>query len=93
VTSSEWEATVRWTAPSGRVAQAVAAALKPETGRELPRAETQISIHRRRVLDVRIRARDTSAARAALNTYLGWLGLVVATGRVARQGTSSARSP
>ena len=50
-------------------AEEVAAALVPETGRELPR--TSVHMHSEKGCTVlRIEASDTSAMRAALNSYL-----------------------
>jgi KEOPS complex subunit Pcc1 len=68
-------------------------ALAPEAAREVPRTETTI----RRAgasLELRVRAADAGAMRAALNTYLGWLALSLATvgaaGERPRSGTGDA---
>ena len=53
-------------------ADAVLSALSPEIGRELPRTES-IMTRDGDTLTIRIGAADTSAMRAALNSYLGWI--------------------
>ena len=51
-------------------AGAIASSLKPEAGRELPRTTVGIERSGDTVL-VSIDAKDTTAMRAALNSYLG----------------------
>ena len=46
--------------------------LSPEIGRELPRTESFISADGDTVT-IKVAAKDTSAMRAALNSYLGWI--------------------
>ena len=53
-------------------ADIVLSTLSPEIGRELPRTETNISRDGDTVT-IRVEATDTSAMRAALNSYLGWI--------------------
>ena len=48
----------------------VSASLRPEAGRELPRTHVEVSCSDGTVL-VSIDAKDTTAMRAALNSYLG----------------------
>jgi tRNA threonylcarbamoyladenosine modification (KEOPS) complex Pcc1 subunit len=67
-------------------------ALAPEAAREVPRARAQISRAPPEALTVAIEARDTGAVRAALNTYLGWIDLAVATLDSARSGRPSSDS-
>ena len=53
-------------------ADVVLSTLSPEIGRELPRTETDI-IRDRDTVTIRVKAKDVSAMRAALNSYLGWI--------------------
>jgi len=53
-------------------AATIVAALSPEIGRELPRTETDISVNGDTVT-INVSAKDVSAMRAALNSYLGWI--------------------
>ena len=48
-------------------------ALRVEAGREIPRTEADVRMDDELVLE--IRATDTHALRAALNSYLGWIQL------------------
>ena len=57
----------------------LAAALAPEAEREVPRAAATLRRDAPGRLDLAIRARDTGALRAALNTYLGWIRLAEET--------------
>jgi len=52
-------------------AGSVMSVLSPEIGR-LPRTETDISLDGDTVT-IRVSAKDVSAMRAALNSYLGWI--------------------
>ena len=53
-------------------ADVILTALSPETGRELPRTETDI-IKDGDTVTITVKAKDSSAMRAALNSYLGWI--------------------
>jgi len=53
-------------------------ALSPEAAREVPRARTTVR-RRGAVVELRLEASDAGAMRAALNTYLGWVALSLAT--------------
>ena len=53
-------------------ADAIMSALSPEAGRELPRTETDI-FRSGDTVTVNVLAKDASAMRAALNSYLGWI--------------------
>ena len=55
----------------GGDADVVRRALRPEAGRDLPRAAVAVSGSGSRVV-VTINAEDTAALRAALNSYLRW---------------------
>jgi len=46
--------------------------LSPEIGNGLPRTDTEISADGDTVT-IRVSAKDVSAMRAALNSYLGWI--------------------
>ena len=59
----------------------VSAALRPEAGRELPR--THVSIEDSEgLVTIRIEAADTSAMRAALNSYLGCIKITEDINRI-----------
>lgn len=79
----EWVATLRVRSRREASADRLLRALGPEAEREVPRARSSLSRASDRAVELTIRARDTSSLRAALNTYLGWVELVVATERVA----------
>ena len=53
-------------------ADAVVKTLSPEIGRGLPRTDTNI-ICDGDTVTIRVEAKDVSAMRAALNSYLGWI--------------------
>ncbi|MDR0198131.1 MAG: hypothetical protein LBI08_00105 [Methanomassiliicoccaceae archaeon] len=59
----------------------VVSTLSPEIGRELPRTETDI-IRDRDTVTIRVSAKDTSAMRAALNSYLGWIRITEDIGKM-----------
>ena len=73
-----WSATVRLTAGEPRRARWLQRALGPEVAREVPRARTTVR-RAGAVVELRVRADDAGAMRAALNTYLGWIALALAT--------------
>jgi KEOPS complex subunit Pcc1 len=54
---------------SGPVAKVAVPTISPEAGRELPRTETKISFEGDAAV-IRIKATDTTAMRAAVNSYL-----------------------
>jgi tRNA threonylcarbamoyladenosine modification (KEOPS) complex Pcc1 subunit len=73
-----WSATVRLATGRGELARWLEQALSPEAAREVPRARTTL----RRTpsgIELRVEASDAGAMRAALNTYLGWVALSLAT--------------
>ncbi|MCI4348164.1 MAG: hypothetical protein L3J97_06065 [Thermoplasmata archaeon] len=82
--SAEWRAVVLIRRRTQVAADRLARALAPEVSREVPRAHAELDRPDPRSVVLRITAADTSACRAALNTYLSWLGLVLATERAAR---------
>ena len=61
-------ATILFTGPEARV---VYGALRPEAGRDVPKARVSLRSGRNRVT-LTIDADDTSALRAAVNSYLRW---------------------
>ena len=61
----------------------VSASLRPEAGRELPRTHVTIEDGNGRVT-INIEAADTSAMRAALNSYLGCIKITEDIDRITR---------
>jgi len=53
-------------------ADVILSTLSPEIGRELPRTDTNITRDNDTVI-IKVEAKDVSAMRAALNSYLGWI--------------------
>jgi KEOPS complex subunit Pcc1 len=64
----------------GPQAALVYEALRPETGRDVPKARVSLRRGRDR-LTLGIEADDTSALRAAVNSYLRWADVAVRVGR------------
>jgi len=62
-------------------ADIVMSVLSPEVGRELPRTETDISRDGDTVT-INVTAKDVSAMRAALNSYLGWIRITEDIGKM-----------
>ncbi|MGA7845533.1 MAG: KEOPS complex subunit Pcc1 [Thermoplasmata archaeon] len=81
--SSDWRATIRIRRTTAAEAERVVRALEPEVTREVPRARAELARIAPTIVEVRITVADTSACRAALNTYLAWVGLVLSTERAA----------
>ena len=69
---------------SGPDADIVYEALRPETGRDVPKARVSMHVARNR-LALTIDAEDTSALRAAVNSYLRWADVAA---RVRREVTA-----
>jgi tRNA threonylcarbamoyladenosine modification (KEOPS) complex Pcc1 subunit len=67
---------------AGAAARAVLAALAPEAGREVPRADATVSAEGDKIV-IDVRAEDAAALRAALNSYLRWASLALETSRLA----------
>jgi tRNA threonylcarbamoyladenosine modification (KEOPS) complex Pcc1 subunit len=80
---SEWSATIELRRPAAGAAEWMARALKPESEREVPRARAEIELLPPTTVKIHLHAKDTGSARAALNTYLGWISLADRTARVA----------
>ena len=67
---------------SGTEVRVVAEALRPEMGRDVPKARVSMRPGRNR-LTLTIDAEDTSALRAAVNSYLRWADLAARVHEVA----------
>jgi len=78
-----WTASVRVRVESPAVAEWLEQALRPEASREVPRAHAEMRRDSDCSLELTISARDSGAMRAALNTYLGWVHLSLATAQTA----------
>jgi tRNA threonylcarbamoyladenosine modification (KEOPS) complex Pcc1 subunit len=87
-TSGAWTATLRVRIGDAGVARMLERALRPESEREVPRARSQLSLASPDCVELMIEARDTGAMRAALNTYLSWVGLSLATLRAVQREPS-----
>src|SRR5207247_11381357 len=66
-------------------------ALRPEAGRDVPKAHVSM-VSRRNRLTLGIEAGDTSALRAAVNSYLRWADVAVRVGREVKRGTTALRN-
>jgi len=80
-----WTASVRVRTRNPDVNRWLAQALRPEAAREVPRARADLAHGEAGALELVISARDSGAMRAALNTYLGWIHLSLATARTAER--------
>jgi len=78
-----WTASITVRAESPTVVDWLERALRPEASREVPRAHAELGRSPESTLVLTITARDSGAMRAALNTYLGWIHLSLATARAA----------
>ena len=74
-------ATITFAGPDAKV---VYESLRPEAGRDVPKARVSLRAARGRVT-LTIDANDTSALRAAVNSYLRWADVAA---RVRREVTS-----
>lgn len=79
-----WKARITIPRPTPAAAERLLRALGPEASREVPRARSRLERPDPRTVTIDVEARDTGALRAALNTFLGWVQLEVATEAVAR---------
>ena len=59
----------------GKVAGSVIPSMGPETGRELPRTETHLSVQNGLAV-IEVNATDSSAMRAALNSHLECIRII-----------------
>jgi len=91
--AAPWSATVRLSAGRSELARWLEEALSPEAAREVPRTRTALR-RRGSAIELRVEASDAGAMRAALNTYLGWVALSLATVRAAQgERASSGGTP
>lgn len=74
-----WRATVAIRTPEPAWSDWLEQSLGPEAAREVPRARAVLRRRGADRIDLEIEAHDAGAMRAALNTYLGWVQLSVAT--------------
>jgi tRNA threonylcarbamoyladenosine modification (KEOPS) complex Pcc1 subunit len=87
----DWRAEIEVRASPPHWGRWLEQALLPESAREVPRARARIARPADDRIVISIDARDSGAARAALNTYLGWIDLAVTTLRSARAGAPAPR--
>ena len=80
---SPWTATISVLRPDARSADHLVRALLPESTREVPRARSSVRADPAHHVVIEIETRDTGALRAAMNTFLGWVQLALATETVA----------
>ena len=71
---------------SGTVAESAVPAISPEAGRELPRTEVSIGLEDGDAI-IRITASDSSAMRAALNSYLECIKIIEDIDKLAKVRT------
>jgi tRNA threonylcarbamoyladenosine modification (KEOPS) complex Pcc1 subunit len=88
-----WSATIDLRASTPDEAGWLAAALAPEAAREVPRASATLRRAGADTVSIEIAAADAGAMRAALNTYLGWVELALATVRAAAAAGRERASP
>jgi KEOPS complex subunit Pcc1 len=74
-------ATITFTGPEARL---VYESLRPEAGRDVPKARVRLRSERGRMA-LTIQADDSGALRAAVNSYLRWADVAA---RVRREATS-----
>ena len=77
--SDVWTAEIVVRLEARGAAERLARALGPEATREVPRAHARLERRPQETVGLLIGTRDTGALRAALNTYLGWIELALAT--------------
>ena len=68
---------------TGAVASVAVPTISPEAGRELPRTETSIDLEGDRAV-IHIKAADTTAMRAAVNSYLECIRVIEDIGRITK---------
>jgi len=68
---------------TGAAASVAVPTISPEAGRELPRTETSICLNGDRAV-IHIRATDTTAMRAAVNSYLECIRVIEDIGRITK---------
>jgi tRNA threonylcarbamoyladenosine modification (KEOPS) complex Pcc1 subunit len=80
-----WTARIVVRPEEPELAEWLAQALGPEVAREVPRARAEVRTPAPGTVEVGIHARDAGAMRAAVNTYLGWVQLSLATAEAVRR--------
>ena len=83
--SGGWSAVVTIRQLNREATDHLARALEPEVTREVSRARSRLTRPSDDSVSLKISAHDTGALRAALNTYLGWVHLALATTQAARE--------
>jgi tRNA threonylcarbamoyladenosine modification (KEOPS) complex Pcc1 subunit len=78
-----WSATISVRCENPQLVGWVERSLRPEAAREVPRASAELETASPDTVVITISAHDSGALRAALNTYLGWVELSLATARAA----------
>jgi tRNA threonylcarbamoyladenosine modification (KEOPS) complex Pcc1 subunit len=78
-----WSATVSVRCGSSQLVRWIEQSLRPEAAREVPRTSAELRTGPVDTVEISISAHDAGALRAALNTYLGWVELSLATARAA----------
>jgi tRNA threonylcarbamoyladenosine modification (KEOPS) complex Pcc1 subunit len=82
-TDPGWTAVITVRLPQEQLATWLERSLRPEAAREVPRAHALVHRPSPEAVEIALTARDTGSIRAAMNTYLGWVHLALATaGRV-----------
>lgn len=81
--STGWTASVTVRTQRTGLLEWLEQAIGPEASREVPRAHAELRRTSGPSLELTVSARDSGALRAALNTYLGWIHLSLATARAA----------
>jgi tRNA threonylcarbamoyladenosine modification (KEOPS) complex Pcc1 subunit len=85
-----WTAVITVRTPRDDLAGWLERTLSPEVAREVPRAHAEVCRPSSTAVEIALTARDTGSVRAAMNTYLGWVQLAMAT--VTSASNSSDRS-
>jgi len=80
-----WSASIRVRSRDPELCLWLEQSLRPEAAREVPRAHAELGRDSLGSVELVISARDSGAMRAALNTYLGWVHLSLATARAAKR--------
>ncbi|MGA8275775.1 MAG: KEOPS complex subunit Pcc1 [Thermoplasmata archaeon] len=89
-----WTAVITVRLPQDRLATWLERALNPEAAREVPRAQAEVRRPTADAVEIALTARDTGSVRAAMNTYLGWVHLALATvGHAAASADPSSEPP
>ena len=74
-----WKASIEVVREDRSAADRLWATLSPEASREVPRAHATVERLSTTAVVLRLEAKDSGALRAALNTFLSWVGLALST--------------